>query len=90
MDFSDSVLNTGPPLTISDPHLPDHVDNSGGSSLMMKQRPWQLEPLPMNETQREERRILKEVTQEMKTLRVTIITCNKNDYNASDLTHPLK
>ena len=27
---------------------------------------------------------------EMKTLRVTIFACNKNDYTTSDLTHPLK
>ena len=35
---------------------------------------------------REERRKLKE----MKTLKVTIFACNKNDYTTSDLTHPLK
>ena len=52
MDLSDSSFNTGPPLTISDLHPPDPVDDSGGSSLTMEQRPRQLEPLPMGVTKK--------------------------------------
>ena len=40
-----SIFNRGPPLTISDLHSPDTVDDSGGSSLMMEQQPGQLELL---------------------------------------------
>ena len=78
MDFSDSLFNTGPPLTISDLHLPDPVDDSGSSSLMMEQWPWQLEHYQLMWQNREKiKKKTKEVTQEVKTLRVTIITCNK-------------
>ena len=40
-----SIFNRRAPLTISDLHPPDTVDDSGGSSLMMEQRPGLLESL---------------------------------------------
>ena len=79
MDFSDSLFHTGPPLTISDLHLPDPVDDSGSSSFWW----WSSDHGNWNITnwcdkiEKKLRRKLKEVTQEVKTLRVTIITCNK-------------
>ena len=40
-----SIFNRGLPLTISDLHPPNTVDDSGGSSSMMEQRSGQLESL---------------------------------------------
>ena len=51
MDFSDSTFNTEPHSTISDLHLPN-PDDSRGSSLMIEQRPQQLEPLPIGVTKK--------------------------------------